>query len=157
MGKYALCLLAEASEVVTGVSGSVDVDRISSWGKNRDTAREGSECGISIGGEESGERKTMGNADGRKATSWDVSRLLLVHRTVKYNRIDEALSYLGWGVLDTVAGDLEKLEWLVKNFKEEANIQPYEELTRERALAVLGRCPDNIVQDVQRTFGISEG
>ncbi|UPR03305.1 hypothetical protein HOP50_12g66340 [Chloropicon primus] len=149
--KFVLCLIAEALEIVHKKASQVDPENckkevVSVGDTSDDLDRAKKKRKVEDGG----------GAEGlaRSPRSLGVSRLLSFHRTIKHGGMDEVLTILAKHLMESFGGNVEKIEWLISNLKEEANPQPYKGFTRERALAILNRCPQNVVENVKRVFSL---
>ena len=78
-----------------------------------------------------------------------------MHRTVKFSCVDGALSFLGKILLEILEGDLDRLEGLIANLKEESrHFPPYRALSEKVAKAIIRRCPQKLVDQVGTVFGM---
>ena len=69
--------------------------------------------------------------------------------------VDGALSFLGKILLEILEGDLDRLEGLIANLKEESrHFPPYRALSEKVAKAIIRRCPQKLVDQVGTVFGM---
>ena len=150
--KLVLCLVAESLEVVQGKHAQCDPSKIDA-GKDKIWIKGGAMVYTSP--EKRGkDGKAMTTIVSGSSCS-DVARLLVMHRTVKFSCVDGALSFLGKILLEILEGDLDRLEGLIANLKEESrHFPPYRALSEKVAKAIIRRCPQKLVDQVGTVFGM---
>mmetsp|Transcript_13932 Transcript_13932/g.26792 ORF Transcript_13932/g.26792 Transcript_13932/m.26792 type:complete len:582 (-) Transcript_13932:98-1843(-) len=127
--KYALCLLIESLERLSG--------RVAHLVTKEFDKTEGSLSSVSTKMTE-------------KASS--LLRVLMLHRSIKHSRIDEALTHLSRKLLAVLDGDLDQLEKLLSSAKGHSSAKPTVALSKEEASSILKSFPPKFVTEVKDLF-----